>query len=134
VGKKELGGDPNFLSVIVLFPLSDFLHEIRCVVALICDLTSNQPKPHSEPTMGEPERPSSTGQEVSLDEAHVFGQIEERDVHMLSGQVVQAGLFGQRHYGDQPAGLHQVRVVKISRESVANSHLERACPGQRTEP
>jgi hypothetical protein len=78
--------------------------------------------------------PSSTGQEVCLDEAHVFGQIEERDVHMLSGQVVQAGLFGQHHHGDQPAGRHQVEVVEISRESVANSHLECSCPGQRTEP
>jgi hypothetical protein len=28
VGKKKLGGAPDLLSVIVFFPLSDFLHEI----------------------------------------------------------------------------------------------------------
>jgi hypothetical protein len=55
VGKKKLGGDPDFLSVMVLFPFSDFLHEMRALsflklisatisvfqikqVALICDL------------------------------------------------------------------------------------------------
>jgi hypothetical protein len=28
VGKKKLGGDPDFLSNVVLFPFSNFLHEM----------------------------------------------------------------------------------------------------------
>jgi hypothetical protein len=59
VGKKELGGVPDFFSVLVLFPFSDFLYEIGCIefsetqfrhyqrfqikqVALICDLNQTQ--------------------------------------------------------------------------------------------
>ena len=47
-----------------------------------------------------------------------------RNLHMLAGELVQAGLLGQSHHRRQPATRHQIRVIKHGLKAVADFHCE----------